>query len=267
MQTERGKAILYIAISVVLIVVAYGIISYVRTYSRSIEPSSFRSFSVSGEGKVVAKPDVAQFSFSVVTQGGKDIGALQKDNTERVNRAIALAKTQGVEDKDIKTEYYSVEPRYQYFSCPPTPIYDTRGIAQPCPPSEIVGYTVSQTVQVKIRNFDKTGDILSGVVTAGANSVSQLFFTIDDPAALESEARTQAIEEAQKKAEAIATAGKFSIGRLLAIEEGGYLPPVYFRGTEAMGKGGDAVMASPAPTVEPGSQEIRVTVTMRYEID
>lgn len=262
---ERGKQILFIGGGILLVAFAYAAISYVQTYSRSIEPSSFRSFAVQGEGKAIAKPDVAKFSFSVISQGGKDIAKIQKENTERVNRAIELVKKAGVEEKDIKTEQYSVEPRYQYYSCPPSEPY---GSARPCPPAEITGYTVSQTVLVKIRNFDKVGDILTGVVAAGANSVSQLSFTVDDPALLEATARNEAIANAQKKAVEIARAGKFSLGRLLSLDEGGGYPPIYYAKAETFGRGGAPDAAPlPAPSIEPGSQEIRVQVTLRYEIN
>lgn len=261
---ERGKQIFFIGAAFALVVFAYASLNYVKTYSRSIEPSSFRSFAVSGEGKVIAKPDVAKFSFSVISQGGKDIARIQKENTERVNRAIGLLKNAGVEEKDVKTEQYSVDPRYQYYSCPPP---EPGGGAKPCPPAEITGYTVSQTILVKVREFDTIGDILTGVVEAGANSVSQLSFTVDDPSRLESEARDHAIAEAQEKAQQIAKAGKFSLGRLLSLDEGSAYPPLYYR-SEAkaigMGMGGDAI---PAPSIEPGSQEIRVQVTLRYEIN
>ncbi len=261
---ERGKQVFFIGGAVALVAFAYASLSYVQTYSRSIEPSSFRSFAVQGEGKVIAKPDVAKFSFRVISQGGKDIAKLQRENTERVNRAIGLLKKSGIEEKDIKTEQYSVDPRYQYYSCPPP---EPAGGAKPCPPAEITGYTVSQTVLVKVRNFDTIGDILTGVVEAGANSVSQLSFTVDDPAELESEARAEAIANAQKKATEIAKAGKFSLGRLLSLDEGSIYPPLYYRSeAKAIGMemGGDAI---PAPSIEPGSQEIRVAVTLRYEIN
>ena len=264
MPTDKGKTFLMVGVALALVVGSYAALSYVQTYSRSIEPSSFRSFAVQGEGKIIATPDVAQFTFSVISQGGKGIAKLQKENTERVNRAIGLVKKAGVEKKDIKIAQYSVEPRYQYYSCPPPEPY---GSAKPCPPAEITGYTVSQTILVKVRNFDTIGDILTGVVEAGANSVSQLSFTVDDPAALESKARDEAIAKAQEKAVEIAKAGKFSLGRLLSLDEGGIYPPMYYRSeAKAMGMGGDAVSA-PAPSIEPGSQEIRVQVTLRYEIN
>ena len=248
---------------VLMAALALSALWYARTYSRSVEPSTFRSFSVSGEGKVVAIPDVARFTFSVLTQGGKDLGALQKENTIKVNRALGVVKAVGVEDKDVKTESYSVEPRYQYFNCGPI-LLDS---GKPCPPPEIVGYTVSQTVSVKARDFSKVGDLLRDVVGSGANSVSQLSFTVDDPTEIQNQARAEAIGKAKTKAKAIAKAGGFKLGDLLSIDEGGYYPqPVFYKTLEAGGYGGEGPVSLPAPAIEPGSQEVRVTVNLRYEI-
>ncbi|MDO8429934.1 MAG: SIMPL domain-containing protein [bacterium] len=244
----------------ILIVASYGVASYVRTYSKSIQPGSFRSFSVTGEGKVVAIPDVAQFTFSVLTQGGKDLSALQKENTTKVNRAIGVVKASGVEDKDVKTESYSVEPRYQYFNCSPA-LFES---GKPCPPPEIVGYTVQQVVSVKVRNFEKIGSMLADVVQGGANSVSQLSFRVDDPTEVQNQARSEAIQKAKARAKAVAKAGGFRLGDLLSIEEGGYYPqPVFYKTMDAtVGRGG----AESAPAIEPGSQDVVVNVTLRYEI-
>lgn len=255
---EKTKQYLYVAIIVALLVGAYSVWSYVSSYGESIQPSSFRSFSVSGEGKIVAVPDVAQFSFSVVTEGGKDLGALQADNSKKMNSAIDFVKKNGVEAKDIKTQNYSISPRYQYYSCS-----HPESSVKPCPPAEIVGYTVSQDVQVKIRDFAKIGVILGGVVEAGANTVSQLQFTIDDPDAAKSQARAEAIEKAKVKAEEIAEAGGFRVGRLLGIDESGAQPVYYGYGAGAVMK---ESLAVPAPNIEPGSQDVKVSVTLRYEI-
>jgi len=186
---------------------------YVRAFSQSIEPSSFRSFSVSAEGEAVVIPDVAEFTFTVLTQGGTDLTATQQTNTKKTNDAIDFVKSKGVERKDIKTQGYSVEPRYQYYNCT-GPILQ-KGVEidpyvserEACPPPEIVGYTVHNMVSVKVRNFEEVGGILSGVVENGANSVSGIYFTVDDPTAVENEARAEAIAKAKDKAEALADAG------------------------------------------------------------
>lgn len=246
------------AVVIGVLAVSYAAVSYVQTYSQSIEPSSFRSFSVTADAKVVAVPDVAAFTASVITEGGLDLGALQTMNVEKTNAVIAYVKEQGVDEKDVKTEGYAVEPRYQYYGC------ETGA----CPPPRIVGYTVRQTVAVKARDFTKAGTILSGVVENGANSVSSLNFTIDDLTEVQNRARAEAIAKAKVKAKLVAAAGGFGVGRLLSIEENGYpsYPQPAYVMREAYGRGGARDDAKMVSSIEPGSEDVRVTVTLRYEI-
>jgi len=260
-MNEKIKNFIGATIIFSLFILAYSALSYVKSYSKSVDFSFSQSFLVSGEEKVIVIPDVAKFTFSVISQGGKDIGRLQKENTEKTNKAIEFLKSQGTEPKDIKTQGYNLEPRYQYFSCP-KPLDE---VSRPCSPPEIVGYTITQNVGVKVRDFSRIGDVLGGVVENGANSVSQLSFEIDDPVKLQNEAREKAILQAKEKAALIAKAGGFRIGKLLSIEEGFIRPFARF---EALGKGGEEVpVLTPSPIIEPGSQEITVNVTLRYEIE
>lgn len=267
MDTPMGKKYLYVVIIAALLAFSYGVVGLVGALKNSIDPSFARSFSVSGEGKVVAVPDVAQFSFTVLTEGGTNVASLQKINTESTNAAIDFIKSKGIAKEDITTQGYTVSPRYQYYSCSRSVSLGEVIPIEPCPPAEIVGYTISQTVLVKAREhaFGIVGELLSGVVEHGANSVSQLWFTIDDPAMVEQEARQKAIEQAKEKAKATARAGGFRLGRLLSLSEGGFMPFYKGVGLESVrdaGIGG----AAPAPSIEPGSQDIMVTVTLMYEI-
>ena len=91
-MTTQIKNYLGIAIIISIIIFVFSFWNFTNSYSKSIEPSSFRSFSVSGEGKVVAVPDIAQFTFSVITEGGKNLTVLQKENTEKTNKAISFVK-------------------------------------------------------------------------------------------------------------------------------------------------------------------------------
>lgn len=140
------------------------------------------------------------------------------------------------------------------------------GSTSPCLPPEISGYTVQQSVSVKARDFTKVGSMLADVVTSGANSVSQLNFTMDDPTEVQSQARAEAIQKAKVKAKSIAKAGGFRLGKLLSIEEGGIAPMYYGYGMGGIEKQSLDSMAAPAPAIEAGSQEVKVNVTLRYEI-
>ncbi len=234
---------------------------YVAAYADSVQPGNYRTFSVTGDGKTVAIPDIATFTFSVVTEGGKDLGQLQTQNTNFANSAIEYLNGQGVEAKDIKTQGYDVSPRYQYSNCGPTPY----GGSSTCPPPAIVGYTVTQTVQVKVRDLAKAGTIIGGVVNSGANSVSQLQFTLDNPDAAKASARSEALAKARAKAREIANEGSFGLGKLISVQiNDGTQGPIYY----GMGAGVSASKAdyAPAPVVQAGSQDVNVTVSLTYEI-
>jgi len=257
MEKTQQKHLVYSIIGF-LIISAYAIISFSGSYADN--RNFMRSFSVTGEGEVVAVPDIAQFSFSVTTEGGKDIASLQEENSNKMNKAIEFIKDNNVEEKDIKTQNYNISPRYQYYNC--NRPYDS---VAPCPPAEIVGYTISQTIMVKVRNIPTAGDLLAGVVTNGANSVSQLSFTIDDPEEFKKEAREEAIKKAQKKAKELARTSGFKIGELISINESSYSPNRYLMATDMeYGIGGGMDLAT--AKIEPGSQDVTVNVTLRYEI-
>ena len=189
-----------------------------------------------------------------------------------MNAAIDYLKSKNIAKEDIKTTGYNLEPRYQSTLCRVRPVdfndFKAGSGSEVCPPPSIVGYTVRTTVSAKVRqdHFDVLGEVLSGVIERGANNVSQLYFTVDDQIKLENIARAEAMAKAKAKAKALATAGSFRLGRLLGIDEGGTYP-MY----EKYGRGGDVATlsmasAAPAPIIEPGAQEVFVTLTLRYEI-
>ncbi|MBI3633225.1 MAG: SIMPL domain-containing protein [Candidatus Vogelbacteria bacterium] len=199
------------------------------------------------------------FSYSVVIEGDTNIKALTDKNATKSNEIIAFLKKSGIDEKDIKTTTYSLEPRTKYYSCR----YDQPNSGKPCLPSEIVGYTIRQSADVKVRDFTKIGDVLAGVTASGANDVSSLQFTTDDPTKIEDSARADAIQKAMAKAELIAKTGNFKIGRLLSIEESNYNPVPYYESFAPK-----IMSAAPVavPTIEAGSQETKINITLRYEI-
>jgi len=252
-MNEKIKNIIGIALVVAAIIFASSAWIFSKAYWKSSQPA--RAFSVNAEGSVVAVPDIAELTYSVITEGGKDLAALQRDNTDKANRINAYLKAQGVEDKDIKTFGYAINPRYQYTSC-------SVG-SRVCPPAEMVGYSINHSVAIKVRNLSKVGEFLSGIVENGANSVYGPAFSIDDVEAVKNQAREEAIKNAKEKAKAIAEAARVRLGKIISIDES-YYTPVY--SARASGIGGDELVSVPSPEIEPGSQEIKVTVLIRYEI-
>jgi hypothetical protein len=252
----KNRDYLKLTIIGALVIFALSTVAFVYSYARTMQPAS--AFAVTGEGKAVMVPDTAKFTFTVLTEGGNDPIKLQRDNTTKVNAIIKYLKEQGIEDKDIKTEGYYLNPQYSYMPCRE---------GSTCPPPKIGSYSVSQTTSVKTKDFDKAGELLAGVVSKGANQVSGIELTVDDKTAIENEARMDAMKQATDKARSIAKSGGFRLGRLLSVDE--YSPgspiPMYEGGYG----GGDtsAIKAiTPAVDIQPGSQEVIINVTLRYEI-
>lgn len=230
----------------VLILLAFSGWKALYRYGASLNPA--RVINVSAEGEAVAVPDIAKFNFSVVSEGSDPV-ALQAANTAKMNEAISFVKKQGAADKDVKTAQYSLSPRYEY---------DEKNRR-----SFIYGYELRQSVEVKIRDFTKISAILAGLPERGINEISQLQFDIDDPDKYLSAARREAFAKARVKAEVMAEQNGVRVKRVVTFSESsGYFPPIYFA-KEASFEGGIAV---PAPVIEPGSQEVKVQVSVTYEI-
>lgn len=223
--------------------------------------------SVSGEGKVAAeKTDVvAKIAVSVLTEK-PSLNDAQAENSKKTNSVVEYLKKQSIEARDIKTVGYNIYPQYSYPQpCP----RGLPGVAvnYPCPLEDrqpkIIGYQVRASYAVTIREISKAGDIIGGVVSAGANEVGGISFTIDQPDELKAKARTKAIEDAKTKAEKLAKDLGKRVGKILDFSESGIIPPIYFREAMALDKGGGA--PAPSPAIEPGENEITVNVAITYE--
>lgn len=252
MNPEKAKVYFWPLLNLVLAAVFVNIVLFVMPMLSRLADSfqSVRTIAVSAEGKTVVSPDLAQFSFSVVTQG-QNPETIVDGNNRKVSAAIEFVKSQGVEAKDIKTSGYNLSPDYQYDE-------NTRR-------NYIVGYTITQSVNVKVRDFAKLPKLLAGLTPVGVNQISGISFTIEDLDKVLGEARKQAFERARAKAIMMASASGVRLGRVVNVSEygGGPGPIPYYGRTEAFGKGGDMIAA---PTIEPGTEEVQVQVSIVYEL-
>jgi len=208
-----------------------------------------REITVSGEGRTFAVPDIALIQLGAVTEGLK-VGDVVKENTEKMNNILKEIKDLGIEEKDIKTTTYNLAPRYEWAE-------DGKRIFK--------GYTLTQQINVKIRNFEKIGDVLEKSTEKGANLVGDLQFSIDEPEKVRQEARKEAIERAKTKASQIATDSGLKLVKLVNVYED-YYPRTYsdtlYKSLEATG-GGE--IAAP-PEIQPGEQEVTVTIYLTYRV-
>jgi hypothetical protein len=220
------------------------------------ETGSRDTITVSGAGDVYAKPDVAQMSFSVVSEA-KTVAQAMTDNTGKMNAVIDFVKSQGVEDKDMTTTSFNISPVYEYnqASC----------VSLPCPPERrvLTGYEVNQSLQVKIRVLDKIGAIIEGATAAGANQTGDLQFTIDNPESLVDQARAQAIVKTKSRASEIANRLNVKLVRITDYNEGSSNPvPAYAMYDKEMASGSGSI-----PDIQAGQNKVEVSVSITYEIE
>jgi uncharacterized protein len=208
-----------------------------------------RTITVSGEGKVVVKPDIAEISISVISED-KTVSKVIKSNTDKMNGVIEKMKTLGIDEKDMTTSGYNLNPIYNY--------------PENLPPV-ITGYSLNQTLALKIRNLDLVDDVISDATTAGANDVYGLTFKLDDDKEVMNQAREKAFAEAKAKADMMAKAAGVKLGDVYTFSEGynNYYPtPYYAKAEMAYADSAGAV----APNIQSGSQEYTVNVSITYEI-
>lgn len=228
-----------------------GVISLIR--ERIVDPARY-TVSFTGEGRVFAKPDIAQIQLAVRTDRAKDAVTAVKNNTEKINAVIKKLKDLEIKEKDIKTTAYQLNPEYDY------PANVGRQV--------LAGYSVYQEVTVKIRNLDNVGKVIEQVTSEGANQITGPTFTIDDLSEVNKQARAEAIVKAKEQANSAASMSGLRLGKLVGVYEepgrDGY-PPVYsYTKTmdSAIGMGGDL----PAPEIQTGENEVILRVTLTYQV-
>lgn len=259
MSEEKQKQLIDVSVAF-LIILSLGVLSwayYNYHNAQGIINQGEHTISFTAEGKVLAKPDIAKIAFYVINQGEK-AAVVQKENNKRMQEAMAFIKSQGINEDDIRTIQYNLSPQYDYNWCRE----DNEKLYPSCPP-KIIGYKLDQGVEVKIRDFDKIDTIVGGLSEKGVNQISDVSFTIDDAENYKNQARIQALEKVEERAKLLARKSSIKLGKIIDISEGQQIYPVY---REAAMK---AVPDSPdeieAP-IEPGTQEISVTLTVTYKL-
>lgn len=218
------------------------------------------TISVTGEGEVLAVPDIGQFSFSVEAEG-VDAAEAQEASGTKINAIISYLQEFGVAEKDIKTQNYNLYPKWRYEEqvCP---------VGTFCRGERVQdGFSVSQSVMVKVRDTEQAGEIISGVGELGATNISSLAFTTDDTDVLKAQARTLAIEDAKEKAQILATDLGVELLQISSYyEENNYYEPYYDTRMMAMEDGmGGAEFGGPELPMGENSTTVRVNLTYQVQ--
>jgi uncharacterized protein YggE len=207
-----------------------------------------RTITVSGQGDAKGVPNQAQLSAGVTTTATTAEAALS-ENARKMNAVFAALTRMGVPDKSIQTSNFSVSPQY--------PPYNQTATG----PQRIVGYQVSNQVDVTLDDVKKLGPALDALVGAGANQINSVGFSIRDPASLLETARDAAVTDAIKRAQTYTHAAGVSLGSVVSIEEGTTeAPRPVYRMRAMAASTGDAT-----PTAA-GEQSVTANVTIVFEI-
>lgn len=218
----------------------------IKDYKYLGRPVGYDVMTFDGEGKVSATPNIAALDLGIMTEK-PDVASAQNENSTKMNDLLTKLKTIGINEADVQTTNYSIYPQYDY----------------PNGKQQIRGYQVNQNAKIKIRDLKNISQALKIAGESGANQVSGISFTIDDPENLKAKAREQAVQKALTKAQAVSKQLGTKLGKVISYNE--YTPgptPPYVGYAKEMGMGGGS---GDAPTIQPGSTEIIVTVNLTFE--
>ena len=206
-----------------------------------------RTINVSGTGQVSAQPDVAVVTLGVQTEAEEAAAALSQ-NSQQMQALVSAMEDAGIATEDIKTQAIRLYPRYEQ---------SQNGQGQ----SDLIGYTATNMVEVRLRDLESVGEILDTAVQAGGNRIESIGFEVSDPAQYMDQAREAAWNDALHKAEQLANLAGAELGIVLTISESGRGPqPVVEQPVMAA----DAAAAVP---VQPGNQTIEVDLQVTWSID
>jgi uncharacterized protein YggE len=205
---------------------------------------ALHTLTVQGSGKVTVVPDVARVYLGVTltkptVKEARDAAAAAMTNV------IGAIKGLGIVDADIQTTGLSLSARYANNSS-----------------TRIVGYVISEQVQVTVRDLDKAGDVVDAATAKGATDVNGISFELADPAKALDDARAAAITAARTSGLAMANAAHVTLGAVVSISDASAPTPIYY---------GAAAGAAPAADlrtpVQPGTQDVSAVVTVVFELD
>ncbi len=251
---DRAKVCFWVLLDVLIVGIIVNLVFFVipaiGRYGNSVMPA--RTMSVSAEGKTTVTPDLAESSFTVLSRG-KNPTDLADTNDKEMSAVIGFLKSEGLADKDINTTAYDLSPDYQY-----NPKTGS---------SSIAGYTLTQTVSVKMRDFKKVPEIIGGLTPLGVNEIGGISFTVEDPEKFLAVARADAFGKARAKAAEMAAENGVKLGRIVNVSESQNVPVPYYSTMSAMGGEALSIPAVATPTIEPGSQELTADVSLTYELE
>ena len=206
------------------------------------------AISVTGEATISVPPDRAEIDAGI-TSDARTAREASDANNAAMGKVIAALKGAGIDEKDMQTSRLSLQPQYS------APVSNRPG------PATIVGYRATNRVAIRLKDVAKVASVIDTLVSAGANDISNINFTVSNASKLLDDAREKAVADARRKAEIYAKAGGVALGAPLSISESGAPQPV-FRTKMAM----PAAMAGAPTPIAQGEETLSVSVAVTWAI-
>jgi uncharacterized protein YggE len=235
--------------NLILLVISFFAI-ILSTASTADENEPVSRILVTGEGHAELAPDMAILTLTVTREAETARDALDA-NSDAMAEVLTAMKAAGIRENDLQTSGFSIQPRYFH---PPVKPSGQREAPQ------IVGYTVRNSLTVRVRDISSVGTILDKSVSLGVNEGGNIRFTNEDPSGAITQARTRAVNNAMAKAKTLADAAGVKTGRILEISEHSSNPrPMYMAQADmSLARSGGAV---PVATGE-NSYEVMVNISI-----
>lgn len=212
-----------------------------KVNAQSTNTESTRTISVSGSGEVQTQPDLAIIDVGVQTEDESAQSALDENNT-RTEALMDALDGAGIPEENIQTTRFQLIPNYRY---------DNENDTQ-----TLIGYSVSNIVQVQTNDLDALGVLLDLAVDAGANTIQNIRFEVSDPESIANQAREAAVEDARNKAEQLAKLTGSALGIVMSIHETSSNPVPVERPAFA-------AEAAGVP-IEPGGYRLNISVEITW---
>lgn len=244
----KNKDTLILVLAVAALVVA--VIALSQPKELVVSDTQQAQITVSGESERFVAPDTASVSFTL-TRKDTNLNRARESVDDRIKNILRSLKSDGIEEKDIKTTNFSVRPEYNYTQR--RQVFD--------------GYRVNQTLELTIRDIDAASVVLGKIGALEVDNVSSLRFYVEDDEEIRDELREEAIDDAKDKARALARDLGVELVEIVDFSEGGggkYFPEPHFRSLE-FAESEDQALSSPA-SIPTGENEYSANVSITYRI-
>ncbi len=229
----------------VVLVIAFG-----AFYLKPWQTKPTETISVTAQGKAEAVPSIAKITASIQSTN-PDLEKARAQNQIKVDAIITKLKTLAIDGKDIKTNYISGNQSYE-----------ARPMIYPIPPKPDTN-SFSTSLEITIRNLKNADAVLSALTSNGATNIYGPQLTVDDSKleAAKSEARQNAVENANVKAKELAQASGRSVGKVVSIkEQGDYAYPV-----PMMAAGSEDLMMKESQ-IQPGQNQVTINLSVDFSL-